>query len=64
MKSVCTVDFAMWRLTMQGAIVWAALVVHALNSQDPSVRRSLIAPNAVKYTKSLARDGVIALRLA
>lgn len=64
MKSVCNADFAMWRLAMQGAIVWAALVFHALNSQDPPVRRSSIAPNAFKYTKSLARDGVIALRLA
>lgn len=64
MKSGCNADFAMWRLTMQGAIVWAALVFQSLNPQGPPVRRSLIAPNEFKYTKSLARDGVIALRLA
>lgn len=30
MKSGCNADFAMWRLTMQGAIVWAALVLLSL----------------------------------
>ena len=64
MKSGCNADFVMWRLAMQGAIVWAALVIHALSSRDPPVRRASIAPNAFKCTKSLARDGVIALRLA
>jgi YndJ-like protein len=30
MKSVCNADYAMWRLAMQGAIVWAALVLLSL----------------------------------
>ena len=64
MKSVCNADFAMWRLVMQGAIVWAALVFHALNSQDRSVHKSSMALNSCKYTESLASDLVIALRLA
>ena len=39
MKSGCNADFAMWRLAMQGAIVWAAL---ALLSLIPGIHLGII----------------------